>query len=119
LNIVALKLPNENLNKQRLCFKSIVALQQIFKMCKPFSTKTLIANESPTATRMVRVHTKSEYQMMTPDTRHTQALVQITTKTPFDPSSQHHPPALIYGFSGGLKKTFIFGRNVTRIRILT
>ena len=33
---------------------------------------------------MVRVHTKPEYQMMTPDTRHdTQASVQITTKTPF------------------------------------
>jgi hypothetical protein len=32
---------------------------------------------------MVRIHTKPEYQMMTPDTRHTQASVQITTKTPF------------------------------------
>ena len=32
---------------------------------------------------MVHVHTKPEYQMMTPDTRHTQASVQITTKTPF------------------------------------
>jgi hypothetical protein len=32
---------------------------------------------------MVRVHTKPEYQMMTPDTRHTQASVQITMKTPF------------------------------------
>jgi len=32
---------------------------------------------------MVHIHTKPEYQMMTPDTRHTQAIVQITTKTPF------------------------------------
>ena len=32
---------------------------------------------------MVRVHTKPESQMMTPDTRHTQVSVQITTKTPF------------------------------------
>jgi hypothetical protein len=32
---------------------------------------------------MVRVHTKPEYQMMTPDTRHTQASVKITAKTPF------------------------------------
>jgi hypothetical protein len=32
---------------------------------------------------MVRIHTKPESQMMTPDTRHTQASVQITTKTPF------------------------------------
>ncbi len=31
---------------------------------------------------MVRVYTKPEYQMMTPDTCHTQASVQITTKTP-------------------------------------
>ena len=32
---------------------------------------------------MVPVHTKPEYQMMTPDTGHTQASVQITSKTPF------------------------------------
>jgi hypothetical protein len=32
---------------------------------------------------MVHVHTKPEYQMMTPDTHHTQASVKITTKTPF------------------------------------
>jgi hypothetical protein len=32
---------------------------------------------------MVHVHTKLEYQLMTPDTHHTQASVQITTKTPF------------------------------------
>ncbi len=32
---------------------------------------------------MVRVHTKPECQMMTPDTHHSQASVQITTKTPF------------------------------------
>jgi hypothetical protein len=32
---------------------------------------------------MVRIHTKPEYQMMTPDTHHTQASVKITTKTPF------------------------------------
>ncbi len=32
---------------------------------------------------MVRVHTKPEYQIMTPDNCHTQASAKITTKTPF------------------------------------
>ncbi len=53
---------------------------QIFKICKPFSLKTLIANLLPTVTCAWYASTPSLSNRTTsPDTRHTQASVQFTT----------------------------------------
>ena len=54
---------------------------------------------------MMRVHTKPEYQMMTPDTRHTQASVQITTKTPFSFRCHNNFSAQIQRYNDTAYKT--------------
>ncbi len=54
---------------------------------------------------MVRVHTKPEYQMMTPDTHHTQASVQITTKTPFSFRCHNNFSAQIQRYNDTAYKT--------------